>query len=78
MSTAAPSPRSTSARAARQPDTKRLKREGAPAVTGGPGTSQVAGEPPSEYLLWDAVPYIRRTGTKNKWKADPYKKIACG
>ena len=77
MSTAAPSPRSTSARAARQPDTKRLKREGAPAVTGGQGTSQVTGELSLEHqALWDAVPYIRRTGAKNKWKADPYKKTA--
>ena len=72
MSTAAPS-LSSSAQAA-QTGAKRQKRDGALAGTSAPGTSQVAGEPPS-VNLWDAVPYIRRTVNKKKWLADRYKQI---
>ena len=74
MSTAAPSPRSARAQPAQQPGAKRQKPEHEQIVTGGPGTSQVAGEPPS-VNLWDAVPYIRRTVNKKKWLADRYKQI---
>ena len=56
---------------------KRQKCASAPADPAAPMTSHAAGELSLEYqTLWDAVPYIRRTGAKNKWKADPYKKTA--